>query len=208
MDGNTGLIPLDWVNIWFRGAGWTGIPSAERRCTVNDKLISVMSYGGKSPRIHPSVFLCDGVRIIGDVQIGEDSSIWFNTVIRGDVNFIRIGRRVNVQDMSMLHVTSETFPLTLEDEVSIGHGVNLHGCTLRRGCLIGIGAIVLDGSMVGEGSLIAAGALVREGQVVPPGVLFAGLPGKVLRDLSPAEMERVGSTPEHYFRYAAEYRKG
>jgi gamma-carbonic anhydrase len=175
---------------------------------MNDKLISVMSYGGKSPRIHPSVFLCDGVRIIGDVEIGQDSNIWFNTVIRGDVNYIKIGRRVNVQDMSMLHVTSERFPLTLEDEVSIGHGVNLHGCTLRRGCLIGIGAIVLDGSEVGEGSLVAAGALVREGQVVPPGVLFAGLPGKVLRDLTPAEMERVGSTPEHYVQYAAVYKRG
>jgi carbonic anhydrase/acetyltransferase-like protein (isoleucine patch superfamily) len=109
--------------------------------------------------------------------------------------------------MSMLHVTSERFPLTLEDEVSIGHAVNLHGCTLKRGCLIGIGAIVLDGSVVGEGSLVAAGALVREGQVVPPGVLFAGLPGKVLRDLTPAEMERVGSTPEHYMRYARNYGK-
>lgn len=174
---------------------------------MNNTLISVMSYGGRSPRIHPSVFLCDGVRIIGDVQIGEDSNIWFNTVIRGDVNFIKIGRRVNVQDMSMLHVTSDRFPLTLEDEVSIGHSVNLHGCTLRRGCLIGIGAIVLDGATVGEGTLVAAGALVREGQVVPPGVLFAGLPGKVLRDLTSAEMERVGSTPEHYVQYAKTYRE-
>lgn len=175
---------------------------------MNDNSISVISYGGKSPQIHPSVFLCDGVRIIGDVQIGEDSSIWFNTVIRGDIHYIKIGRRVNVQDMCMLHVTSGRFPLTLEDEVSIGHGVNLHGCTLKRGCLVGIGAIVLDGSVVGEGSLIAAGALVREGQIVPPGVLFAGLPGKVLRDLTPAEIERVGKTPEHYFSYAAEYKKG
>jgi carbonic anhydrase/acetyltransferase-like protein (isoleucine patch superfamily) len=173
---------------------------------MHNQHISIMPFQGKAPQIHPSVLICDGVRIIGDVEIGEDCSIWFNTVLRGDVNSIRIGRRVNIQDMSMLHVTSATFPLTIADDVSIAHSVSLHGCTLQPGCLIGIGAIVLDGSTIGAGALVAAGALVREGQNVPPGVLFAGLPGKVVRELTPDERLRVSSTTQHYMEYAEQYR--
>jgi len=167
---------------------------------------SVLSYKGMSPRIHPSVLLCDGVRVIGDVVIGEDSSIWFNTVIRGDVNSVRLGRRVNVQDMCMLHVTNRRFSLTLEDEASVGHSVSLHGCVLRSGCLIGIGAVVLDGAEVGRGALVAAGALVREGVVVPPNTLFAGVPGRVIRELTDEDRKRVNGTAGHYVAYAAEYR--
>ena len=168
--------------------------------------ISLLAYKGKKPVIHPSVLLCDGVRIIGDVEIGEDSSIWFNTVIRGDVNYIRLGKRVNVQDMCMLHVTNGKFPLTLEDDVSVGHSVSLHGCVLRSGCLVGIGAIVLDGAEIGRGALVAAGTLVREGVAVPPNTLFAGAPGRVIRELTDKDRERVGNTSPHYVAYAAEYK--
>lgn len=170
--------------------------------------VSILTYKGVSPRIHPSVFLCDGVRIIGDVEIGEGSSVWFNTVIRGDVNSIRIGERVNIQDMCMLHVTNRKFSLTLEDGASVGHSVSLHGCVLRSGCLIGIGAIVLDGATVGEGALIAAGTLVREGVEVPPNTLFAGVPGRVIRELSEEDRARVAATAPHYVEYAALYRSG
>ncbi len=170
--------------------------------------VSILPYRGVFPRIHPSALLCDGVRIIGDVEIGEESSIWFNTVIRGDVNRVRLGKRVNVQDLCMLHVTSRRFALTLEDEASVGHSVSLHGCTLRSGCLIGIGAVVLDGAVVGEGALVAAGTLVREGASVPPGTLFAGVPGRVVRELTEEDRARIRETAGHYVEYAAAYREG
>ncbi|HSV56557.1 MAG TPA: gamma carbonic anhydrase family protein [Magnetospirillaceae bacterium] len=170
--------------------------------------VSILAYKGQSPRIHPSVLLCPGVRIVGDVQIGEDSSVWFNTVIRGDVNPVRIGKRVNVQDLCMLHVTNRRFSLTLEDGASVGHSVSLHGCVLRSGCLIGVGAVVLDGAVVGRGALVAAGTLVREGVEVPPDSLFAGVPGRVVRELSEEERARVAATAPHYVSYAAEYKSG
>ena len=161
---------------------------------------SIISYNGKTPKIHPTAFICEGVRIIGDVEIAENVSVWYNTVIRGDVHYIKIGARSNIQDMSMLHVTNDVFPLVIEEDVSVAHSVSLHGCTLKKGCLIGIGAIVLDGATVGEG------ALVREGFEVPPYTLFAGLPGKVIRELTPKEIERVKNTPTNYMKYVATYR--
>ncbi len=169
---------------------------------------SIIAYKGIYPKIHPSVFLCEGVRIIGDVEIGEDSSIWYNTVIRGDVNKIRIGKRVNIQDSSMIHVTHDTCPTILEDNVSVGHLVALHGCTLKSGCLIGIGAKVLDNAVVGEEALVGAGTVVRENFVVPPRVLIAGVPGKIIRDLKPEEIKRVTDTTPNYMKYVAEYRRG
>ncbi len=174
----------------------------------SEKRYSIISYKGKEPKIHASAFICDGVRIIGDVEIGEDVSIWFNSVVRGDVHFIRIGNRTNIQDMSMLHVTNDVHPLIIEEDVSIAHSVSLHGCTLKKGCLIGIGAMVLDGATVGEGALVAAGALVREGFEVPPYTLFAGLPGKVLRDLNSKEIERINATIPNYLSYAKNYKDG
>ncbi len=168
---------------------------------------SIITFKDWTPKIHPSAFLCEGVRIIGDVEIGENVSVWYNTVIRGDVNYIRIGNNCNIQDLSMLHVTNKTFPLILEDNVSIGHSVTLHGCTLKRGCLIGMGASVLDGAIVGENSLIGAGAVVREGFEVPPYSLVVGIPGKVIRPLTDAEIERVSGTPGNYINYVKEYRE-
>jgi len=169
---------------------------------------SIITFKGMTPKIHPSVFICEGVRIIGDVEIGEDSNIWYNTVIRGDVHYIRIGKRTNIQDLSMLHVTNDTYPLQIGSDVSIAHSVTLHGCTLKDSCLIGIGASVLDGAVVGSYSLVAAGSVVREGFVVPERTLVAGVPGKVIKELSDKEIERIVSTPTYYKSYVEEYRQG
>jgi len=168
---------------------------------------SIITYKGITPKIHPSVFICEGVRIVGDVEIGEDSSIWYNSVIRGDVHYIRIGKRVNIQDLCMLHVTNGKYALNIEDEVSLAHSAVVHGCTLKKGCLVGMGAKVLDNAVVGEGSLIAAGAVIRENSIVPPGVLMAGVPAKIVRELSPAEIERVSSTAGNYVKYVKQYRE-
>lgn len=166
----------------------------------------IITYNGITPKIHSSVFLCDGVKIIGDVEIGRDSSIWYNCVIRGDVNFIRIGERTNIQDLSMFHVQNGTHPLIIGNEVSIAHSVSLHGCVLHNKCLIGIGAIVLNGAVVSSNSIVAAGALVREDFVVPSGVLVGGVPAKILRDLKPEEIEMIERTARNYVRYVEDYR--
>ncbi|MCX6155145.1 MAG: gamma carbonic anhydrase family protein [Candidatus Kapabacteria bacterium] len=168
---------------------------------------SIIGFKGVFPKIHPSVFICEGVRIIGDVEIGEGSSVWYNCVIRGDVHYIKIGKNVNIQDMSMIHVTNDKFPVNIADNVSLAHSVSVHGATLNEGCLIGIGAIVLDGAVVGKNSLVAAGALVREGFVVPDGTMVAGVPAKVIKELNADEIYRVTSTTSHYKKYIEEYRK-
>ncbi len=168
---------------------------------------SIITYKGMTPKIHPSAFICEGVKIIGDVEIEEDVNIWFNTVIRGDVHYIRIGKRTNIQDLSMLHVTNDTFPLVIGNDVSIGHSATLHGCTLKDSCLIGIGASVLDGAIVNSHALVAAGAVVREGFEVPAGVLVAGVPAKIIKVLSDKEIERITSTTVNYASYVADYRK-
>jgi carbonic anhydrase/acetyltransferase-like protein (isoleucine patch superfamily) len=167
---------------------------------------SIITYGGITPKLHSSVFTCEGVRIIGDVEIGKDSSVWYNSVIRGDVNYIRIGEAVNIQDMSMIHVTNKKYPTILEDKVSLAHSVTIHGCTLKEGCLIGMGALVLDNATVGKYALVAAGAVVRENFVVPDAVLIAGVPGKIIRDLTQEEIERVKSTSDNYKGYIKTYR--
>ena len=134
----------------------------------------VRSFAGKSPRLHESAFLVDGAVVVGDVEIGAGSSVWFGAVVRGDVNFVRIGARTNVQDHSVLHVTSGTHPTVVGDEVTLGHRVTLHGCTVKDRCLVGIGAIVMDGAVVGEESIVGAGSLVAPGFVVPPRTLVIG----------------------------------
>jgi carbonic anhydrase/acetyltransferase-like protein (isoleucine patch superfamily) len=168
---------------------------------------SIISYNGISPRIHPSVFICEGVRIIGDVEIGADSSIWFNSVIRGDVHYIRIGQRTNIQDLCMLHVTNGVFPLVIGNDVVIGHSVTLHGATIHDRCMIGIGASVLDGSSVGSYSIVAAGAVVREGFSVPDGVLVAGVPARIVRPVTAQERARIDSGSANYLKYVNDYRK-
>lgn len=167
---------------------------------------SIITHKGITPKIDPSVFICEGVRIIGDVTIAKDCSVWYNTVIRGDVHYIRIGERTNIQDMCMLHVTNNVWPLIIGNDVSIAHSVSLHGCTIKDFALIGIGAIVLDGAVVNSNTIVAAGALVREGWEVPEGTLVAGVPAKVVRELKPIEIERVRKTPQNYINYASVYR--
>ena len=167
---------------------------------------SIITFAGKTPKLHKSVFTCEGVKIIGDVTIGEDTSIWYNTVIRGDVHYIKIGKMVNIQDMCMLHVTNDTHPLNIGNKVSIAHSVTLHGATLKDNCLIGMGAILLDGSTIEPYSLVAAGTVVRENFIVPGGTLVAGVPGKVVRDLTNDELQRISYTTTSYLKYVAKYR--
>lgn len=165
----------------------------------------LMQYKGTSPVIHETVFLVDSAIIIGDVEIGAHSSIWFNAVVRGDVNYIRIGASTNVQDNCTLHVTNDTHPLVIGSEVTIGHNVTLHGCTIRDRCLIGMGAILLDGCEIGEDSMIGAGTLVKEGTKIPPRSLVVGLPGRVARELSDKEVARIKKSAANYIKYANDY---
>lgn len=166
---------------------------------------NILSYKGIYPKLHQTVFIVESAIIIGDVEIGEYSSVWFNAVIRGDVNYIRIGYRTNIQDLCMLHVTKDTRPLILGNEITVGHSVTLHGCTIKDRCLIGMGATILDGAVVGEDCIIGAGALVTEGSVIPPGTLAIGFPAKPRRDLTDAERARIKQSAQNYIDYARTY---
>ncbi|MCU0424457.1 MAG: gamma carbonic anhydrase family protein [Candidatus Kapabacteria bacterium] len=174
---------------------------------INPQQTTVIPFNGITPRIHDSVTIFDGVRITGDVEIGEDCTIWYNSVIRGDVNFIRIGKRTNVQDLSMLHVTHEKYPLHIGNDVTLGHSVVVHGCTIHDHALIGMGARVLDGVVVNSHSIVAAGAIVRERFIVPEGVLVAGIPAKIIRDLTDDDRKMITVIPPRYVDVAATYRK-
>ena len=167
----------------------------------------VRPYKGISPRIHPSVFIAPGALIIGDVEIGQESSIWFGSLVRGDVHSIRIGERTNIQDSCILHVTRGKWPLFIGDEVTAGHRVTLHGCTVGSRCLIGMGALILDGCEIGEGSIVGAGSVVAEGTVVPPRTLALGVPAKVKRDVNESEWENILSLADNYVQYAKKYRE-
>lgn len=151
-----------------------------------------------SPKIHETAFVAENATVIGDVEIGAESSVWFNSVVRGDVNFIRIGARTNVQDASVIHVSSKTHPTVLEDEITLGHRVTLHGCYVERGCLIGIGAIVLDGARIGKNSLIAAGSLVTPDTQIPPRSLVMGSPARVKRKLTDDEIYNLARFWQNY----------
>jgi len=167
----------------------------------------IIEHQGKKPQIHPSVFLAPTAVVIGDVTIGEGSSVWFGAVVRGDIQSIRIGRRVNIQDMVMIHVDAPDHPTRIADDVTMGHRAIVHGCTIEEGSLIGMGSVVMNGAVIGEGSLVAAGALVTEGKVLPPRSLIAGIPGKVLRQLSEDESEGLKKHARHYAELAATYLK-
>ncbi|MCU0414020.1 MAG: gamma carbonic anhydrase family protein [Ignavibacteriaceae bacterium] len=164
--------------------------------------LKIFPYKGIYPKIGDNVFLSSGVKIIGNVAIGDNSSVWYNSVIRGDVHYIKIGDSSNVQDCSMLHVTNGKFPLNIGNKVTIGHSVSLHGCTLQDLCLIGIGAIVLDGAIVESNSMVAAGALVKQNFVVPSGKLVAGVPAKIIRDLTKEEIKDIEAGAHRYVEYA------
>lgn len=158
----------------------------------------ILRFREKLPKIAETAYIAPSAEVVGDVEIGEDSSIWFGSIIRGDVNYIRIGKRTNIQDSCVVHVSSRTHPTTLEDQITVGHRVVLHGCYVERGCLIGIGAILLDGVRIGENSLVAAGSLVPPGTVVPPRVLVMGAPAKVKRGLTGEEIEGLERSWRNY----------
>jgi carbonic anhydrase/acetyltransferase-like protein (isoleucine patch superfamily) len=166
-----------------------------------------LPYKGKIPRTGSGVFIAENASLIGDVEIGNDCSIWFGTVLRGDMHFIRIGSRTNIQDNCVVHVTNDIHPTVVAEEVTIGHGAIVHGCTIRRGALIGMGARVLDGAVVGESALVGAGALVPEGMHIPPRTLAVGVPARVKRALSDEEVERLDSSWRSYVEYKNEYLK-
>ena len=167
----------------------------------------IRGYKGILPKIHPSVYVDESAQVIGDVEIGEDSSIWFHVLIRGDVHYIRIGKRTNVQDGSLLHVTRRQWPLILGNEITVGHGATLHGCVIKDRCLIGMRAVLLDGAEVGEESIIGAGALVTEGMIVPPHSMVFGLPAKVVRTLTDKEVAKIRQSAENYVLLAKDYLK-
>jgi len=166
----------------------------------------IRSYRGRMPQIAVSAYVDPAAVVIGDVTIGEDSSVWPCVVIRGDVHYIRIGTRTNVQDGSVLHVMRDEYPLILGDNVTVGHGVLLHGCTIESRCLIGMGSVILNGVKIGAGSIVAAGALVPERTQVPPNSLFMGHPGKLRRPLSTAEQATIDGYAQRYVEYKEIYR--
>lgn len=165
----------------------------------------IRTFQGIRPTIPKSCFIEETAVVIGDVIMGEDCSVWFNAVIRGDVNYIRIGNRTNVQDLCMLHVTHDTHPLAIGNEVTIGHNVVLHGCTIRDRVLVGMGAIIMDGAVIGKDSVVGAGALIVEGTIVPPKSLILGAPAKVKRPVAEEELAWIKESAENYVRYARQY---
>lgn len=167
----------------------------------------IFPYKGCYPKIHPSVFLCPDVVIVGDVTLDENASVWFGAVIRGDVNYIRIGPRTNVQDNCTLHVMHDTHPLTIGADVTIGHGAVIHGCTIHDSCLVGMNATLLDGSVMETHSLVAAGSLLRMNAVAPEGMLAGGVPAKVLRALGSEERLLIAESAANYIRYSDAYRQ-
>jgi carbonic anhydrase/acetyltransferase-like protein (isoleucine patch superfamily) len=157
------------------------------------------------PRVHPTAYIDESAQVIGDVEIGEESSVWPAVVIRGDVNRIRIGRRSNVQDGTIVHVMKDTHATIVGDDVTIGHAAVIHGCTIENQCLIGMGAIVLNGAHVGACSIVAAGALLVEGMQVPSRSLVMGSPGKVKRSLTDEEVAEIQMYADRYVSYRLDY---
>jgi carbonic anhydrase/acetyltransferase-like protein (isoleucine patch superfamily) len=166
------------------------------------------SYKGVLPVVHPTAYVDVSAQVIGDVEIGEASSVWMNVVLRGDVHRIRIGRRSNVQDGTVVHVMRGTHATAIGDDVTIGHGAIVHGCTLRDRILVGMGAILLNGVEVGEDSIVAAGTLLPEGTKVPSRSLVMGSPGKVRRPLTDADVASIRDYAERYVGYRLDYMNG
>ena len=168
--------------------------------------MTIRSFRGMTPIIHPSCFIEDSAQIVGDVEVGEDSSVWFNCVLRGDVDAIRIGKRTSIQDLSMIHVLAAKYPTHLGDDVTVGHHVVLHGCKVGHRVLVGMGAILMDDVEVGDDCVIGAGALLTPGTKVPAGSLVVGSPAKVRRPISDEERAWIAQSAKNYVRYSAEHK--
>ncbi len=173
---------------------------------------NIIKYKDTTPTIADDAWIAPGATVIGDTVIGSDCSIWFGAVIRGDVHHIRIGARTSVQDLSMLHVThykkpdkSDGNPLIIGDDVTIGHRVMLHGCTIEDACLIGMSATILDGAVIGKESIVGAGSLVTKNKTFPPRSLIMGSPAKVVRDLTDEEVEELYASAKRYVEFAQGY---
>lgn len=166
----------------------------------------IAPFAGRTPDIHPTAYVPAQAVVIGDVVIGAQSSLWFHTVVRGDIHPVRIGARSNVQDNATIHVVGGRFATTIGDGVTVGHNAVVHGCTLRDGCLIGMGAIVLDAADIGAESLVGAGALVPPGTVVPPRSLLLGSPARRVRELNAEELERLRTAASNYVDLVRQYR--
>ena len=167
--------------------------------------MAIYEFDGHSPTLADSCWVADSAQVMGQVELGEEASVWFGCVIRGDSERIRIGRRTNVQDDSVLHA-DPGLPLVLGDHVTIGHKVMLHGCTVGDGSLIGIGAVVLNGAKIGKGCLVGAGSLVTEGKEFPDGSMILGSPARVARQLTPEQSADLARIAEHYVDNAARFR--
>ena len=171
----------------------------------------IMEFQGKYPKLDPTAFVAESVVIIGDVEVGAGANIWFHSILRGDVNSIRIGSNCNIQDGCVPHVVKDLYPLVLEDEVALGHRVVVHGCRIKRGALIGIGAIVLNGAEIGEESIVGAGSVVTPQTIIPPRTLALGSPAKPVRSLGEKDLLMIQRTLGNYQRlkeiYQAERRK-
>lgn len=168
----------------------------------------IHTYRSLTPRVHPTAFVADSAHVIGDVELEEDTSVWFCSVLRADVNVIRIGRGTNIQDGTVMHVNRGGQPTILGDFVTVGHAARLHGCRIADHCLIGIGAIVLDGAEVGEQSLVAAGSLVAPGTKIPPRSFVMGAPAKVRRAVEEADLDLIRRSARNYIELKNEYRSG
>lgn len=166
----------------------------------------VLPYDGHAPVLGVEVFLAPGAKVVGQAELGNRVSIWYNAIVRADVHWIRIGADSNIQDGAVLHGQKGEFPVELGERVSVGHQATVHGAIVEHDCLIGIGARVLDGCRIGHHSLIAAGAVVREGTVIPPRSLVVGVPAQVKRELTERELEIIARTPGRYREYAAKTR--
>lgn len=167
----------------------------------------IRPFRGIHPQIHATAYVEPSAQVIGDVHLGEEASIWCNATVRGDIHYIRIGDRSNIQDNSVIHVQNGTHPTILEEEVTVGHSVTLHGCYIERGSLVGIGSIMLDDVRIGANSLVAAGSLVSPGTIIPPRSLVMGFPARVKRPLTDEEVARLAMFWQNYVNYTHEYRK-
>jgi carbonic anhydrase/acetyltransferase-like protein (isoleucine patch superfamily) len=167
----------------------------------------IKKFRGKSPIIPDSCYISESVDLIGDVTLGENASLWFGAVVRGDMHFITIGNRSNIQDNSVIHVTTDVSPTRIGDEVTVGHNAIIHGATIEDRCLIGMGTIIMDDAVIGEGSIVGAGAVVPPNMIIPPRSLVVGLPAKIVRQTSDEELEMIIDRAQHYIDFSQEYKK-
>jgi gamma-carbonic anhydrase len=192
-----------WRGASASGAGIFARPLPSARARASPPMIE--PFLGRHPDLHPSAWVAPSAIVAGDVTLGEGASVWYGASLRGDVHYIRVGDRSNVQDNAVLHVSRETHPCVLGEDVTVGHSAVVHGCTVEDGCLIGMGAVVLDGAVIGAGSTVGAGALVTGGTQVPPRSLVLGAPARVVRGLTDEEVAANLANAAHYVRLTRMY---